>query len=56
MANLNSAIVGNIDLCWPQEPALAVELIAEADDLIRRLEDYETATRQMFARVINQLL
>jgi len=56
MPNLNSSIVGDIDIFWPKKPMLAKELIAKADTLIRRLEDHGTATKRMVAHIVNGLL
>lgn len=56
MPNLNSAIVGNIEISWPQKPALAEKLIAEADTLIGRLKDQRAATDQLLRCMINEYL
>ena len=56
MPNLNSSIVGNIEIFWPQTPSLAEELISEADNLIRHLHDYQTVMKQMQIQLINELL
>jgi type I restriction enzyme M protein len=54
--NLNSSIIGKIEISWPRKHALAEELISGADTLIRRLEEYQTDMKQMLTSMINRLL
>lgn len=56
MANLNSTIVGNIELYWPNDPRLAKELITEADALIRRLENSRMTSQRLLQAGANELV
>lgn len=56
MPNLNSSIVGNIEISWPQNPGVAEELITEADTLIRRLKNQQAATKKLLTCMINEYL
>jgi type I restriction enzyme M protein len=56
MPNLNSSIVGNIEIFWPENAGLAEELIVEADKLLQGLELYQASTQRLMERIINQLL
>jgi type I restriction enzyme M protein len=56
MPNLNSAIVGNIEIFWPKNPELAQNRIAQVDTLIRRIRERQAATKQMLLCIINKFV
>jgi type I restriction enzyme M protein len=56
MPNLNSTIVGNIDVNWPENPLLAQRLISEADSVERQFLEHHQAISAILHMTINQFL
>jgi type I restriction enzyme M protein len=55
MPNLNSSIVGNIEVFWPRNPELAEGLIDQADKLSSRLGKYEAKAKRLLLDITNKL-
>jgi type I restriction enzyme S subunit len=54
MPNLNSTIVGNIGVFWPEDPAQAQQLIVQADAAIKAIQNQIGASKQLLAAIANQ--
>jgi len=54
MPNLNSTIVGNIGVFWPEDPAQAQQIIVQADAAIRAIQNQIDASKQLILAIANQ--
>ncbi|MCX6927764.1 MAG: hypothetical protein NT154_31820 [Verrucomicrobia bacterium] len=54
MLNLNSSIVGNIEVFWPEDPKHAQILIIQADTAIRAVQEQIGTLNQLLLALANQ--
>lgn len=55
MPNINSTIVGNIDVYWPRNPDLAQQLIEQVDKTMRCLKASQATLKQFLVRLNDQI-